>query len=94
MRRAERFGAVIADAVLARVPAGQDRAMGGQSERHLGKGVFKKDPACGQGVERRGGGGLVAVASEAIGAGGVQRNQQQILAGELAADCGGVRRVL
>jgi hypothetical protein len=59
--------------------------MRGQRHRDLGEGVLEESAPPGEGVERGRGGPRVPVASETIGASGVEGDEENVVAGQRAA---------
>ena len=70
--------AVEADAEVRGVTAGQDGGVRRVGQRRVGRGIGKPDPLRGQAVQHRRPGGCVAVRPEAIGAKGVDGDEQHV----------------
>jgi hypothetical protein len=74
---AESVQAVVADAVRRRIAAGQHRGVRRQRDRRRGIGALEAGPPSRQLVERRGARVAVTVGADAIGARGVERDQDE-----------------
>ena len=74
-------GAVVAGAVADGVEAGEDRGVRRQGHRADGHALLEEHALGGQPVEVRRAGTGVAVGADAVGAGGVEGHQQQVVGG-------------